>query len=580
MLIDQRALMSAYSTGSYAAGVIQICEFLDKFQNTSFESLTQEQAAQLDLSVEAIVYYLTRAEFSVSRDNFLRILSKQSPFTHLVGASSYDNTEAVVGSIFRKSVQSLPGILMHINRNPTVPAREKFFDLDSQIATEWYGGYFSATRTFINETVHENLCEHLIFWDERITLTSTISNAYMRSTYIDHTKDRLWRERFNKLALKNLKNVQVRNKPSNKRIALVTGRWAPQHPTYKNRIPIIRELAKHFDLTLVHCGPDRPDLALECFSDVRKVKLANGQFDLKQVLENDFGVVYYPDIGMNVESRFMSNIRLAPVQVMSNSHPVSTFGSEIDYFLTGIESESPMNPGQYYSERLILVPGIGTIPDKSGFVIRERGTERPSVVNRIACPWGSLKINPNLMERLRRIHKELDGKSHFVFFVSIDSAASSIYLLKKEIAKSLGHDSFTVYANIPYEKYMEFLSDCRFAVDAFPFGGNTSVLDCILSGIPIVCQKGWQFYNRAGPVALEKAGLEELVTHSEVQYVELAVRMFMDDSFNRTIRRKMQSVDPDVLLSSLGSVSSFVDAFKFMLDSGRGSDSKEPVVIK
>src|SRR2546429_306824 len=72
-------------------------------------------------------------------------------------------------------------------------------------------------------------------------------------------------------------------------------------------------------------------------------------------------VVYYPDIGMTPQSILLANLRLAPIQIMSLGHPVSTWGSEIDYFISGADVEPPNYPERNYSERLVLLPGCGGV---------------------------------------------------------------------------------------------------------------------------------------------------------------------------------------------------------------------------
>lgn len=568
--------MHAYASGAYAEGVKLIVSFLVQCRTANATELTPQLRAQIDLTVEAIVFYLTRMEFSLNKKEYLSVLSTHAIFTHLLGLSSYDNTENVVRTFFRSSVVTLPSMLMHVNRNQTPPPRKQFFELDSILASEWYGQYFSATRTFINPVVRKNLRDHLSFWHENIASITTVSNGYMRSTYIDPHIDRNWRYRFNSLIKEALAKTTIQNKPNKKNIALITGRWAKTHPTHKNRVPIIQELAKSYELTLVHCGPKRDDLDTSSFKEVRHVDMSGGKMNISDIQKNDWGLVYYPDIGMNVESRFLSNLRLAPAQVMSNSHPVSTFGGEIDYFLTGAESETALNPELNYTERLVLVPGIGTIPERSAF---GNTGARPASrqIKNVACPWGSLKINDELIGRLREIREKLTFQPRFVFFVSIDSTALSVPLLRKELELGLGTKEFDLYANAPYELYIEKLQQCIFALDAFPFGGNTSVIDCIVTSTPIVCQAGWQFYNLAGPVMLERAGVKELVVRDRADYIDLAVKLFSEPSLRNNLAEKLTKVDANEFLVSLSSLSSFVSAFNFMMQDGGKKGVNTPI---
>lgn len=574
--INEATLAQSYAKGDYKLLIKEVIDYLTGFNELKSATISAAIQANIDLSVEAITYYLSRIEFNVDRETFTQLLTFHSHLTYLIALSSYDNSEALVETGFRKSSLSLPSMLFHLNRNSVAPPRTKFFDLDARMATVWYGQYFVATRSFVNPRVNKNLKEHLAFWDERMPLLPALSNGYMRSTYIDPENDRKWRINFNNLVKKSFSKLNLNNHPNKKKIALITGRWAKINPTYKNRYPLVKALAEKYELVLIHCGEDRTDLETSLFSEVKQVAFKKGTLDMKCLQGNDFGMVYYPDIGMNIESRFLSNLRIAPVQVMSNSHPVSTFGSEIDYFLTGKDSESAQSPQRFYTERLVLVPGIGTQPELTAFQVSD--TEAFAVESsHIACPWGSLKINTALVERLKLIDKKLKGAAFFNFFVSMDVKAGAVPILAKEIAEILGKNKFSLYANLEYSEYIKKLRTCNFAVDAFPFGGNTSVIDCLFSKVPIVAQKGWQFYNMAGPVMLEKFGLSELVVRNENEYVETALRLFSSPKTVARLREKMSALNLEEGLRSLTSTEKFIEAFDHMMEHPRSMKITKPL---
>jgi hypothetical protein len=64
-----------------------------------------------------------------------------------------------------------------------------------------------------------------------------------------------------------------------------------------------------------------------------------------------------------------SNKRLAPVQIASYGHSVSTRGSQIDYWIGGagadfIPADLALGPHPNYAETLVLVPGLGIVHDR------------------------------------------------------------------------------------------------------------------------------------------------------------------------------------------------------------------------
>ena len=88
-----------------------------------------------------------------------------------------------------------------------------------------------------------------------------------------------------------------------------------------------------------------------------------GRVMLKQtvawVQRQGYSAVFYPSISMDRVTLWLSHMRLAPIQIASYGQPVSTYGSEVDYWLAG-ESVGPSHHLQY-SERHVLLPGMGIL---------------------------------------------------------------------------------------------------------------------------------------------------------------------------------------------------------------------------
>ena len=123
------------------------------------------------------------------------------------------------------------------------------------------------------------------------------------------------------------------------------------------------------------------------------------------------------------------SIGLARVQVTSYGHSVSTHGAEIDYFIAGEDVEDP-NPGvvaSQYSERVVLIPGLGIragladLPiecptiynDVLSVQVTAEGLFRPLITFRkqpsgderliVNCPWAAHKITRRHLLLLSRL---------------------------------------------------------------------------------------------------------------------------------------------------------------------------------
>lgn len=66
------------------------------------------------------------------------------------------------------------------------------------------------------------------------------------------------------------------------------------------------------------------------------------------------------------------------------------------------------------------------------------------------------------------------------------------------------------------------------ALDPFPYNGSTTTCEALLMSVPVVALAGDQHRSRVGVSLLTAAGLSELVTHGEGEYVDLAVALAQD----------------------------------------------------
>lgn len=582
LLIDERALATQYAAGQYEELVHTITTWLKGFNKARVMTFSEPHRRALDTTSEAIGFYLTRQDFNLSRKKFLELLSFHQPLTNLFANSNYRTTDHILKGFLHSPAVNLPSAVFYNVRASFAPPRAIFFDIDPELASEWYGQYFFGIRSFVNENALTNLKAHFEFWDDRMHLKESVSNGYMRSTYFGEDIDRRWKFKFNQFVKTKFKPIESKivNKPDYKHIAVATGRWSPINPTYKNRLPLFKALAKKYKLTLVHVGPDRNDLETSIFHEVTSVKFEGGRLVSKTLFNNTFGVLFYPDIGMNVESRFLSNLRLAPIQLTTNSHPASTFGSEIDFFLTGIESEETIDPSRHYSERLVLVPGIGTQPVYPEVAPKKPETLATGAAIRIGCPWGCLKVNRGLILSLKEIKRRSNRRVIFRFLISIGADSAHVPPVRRDIEEILGPESVELYVDQPYNEYMKRLEECDMALDAFPFGGNTSIVDCMALRIPIVVRDGWTFYNMAGPVILRRFGLDALIAKSENDYIRIATALITQPEQIRSLMQPLYAIDAKEKISGLTSEAAYISAFQQLTAKKPDPRHRDPLIIK
>jgi hypothetical protein len=149
----------------------------------------------------------------------------------------------------------------------------------------------------------------------------------------------------------------------------------------------------------------------------------------------------------------------------------------------------------------------------------------------------------------------------------------------QDLVDILGPDSVELFADLPYERYMEKFAECDIAIDAFPFGGNTSIIDSIYLRKPMVSRVGWQFYNNAGSVILKKCGLSELCAESEEGYMSIILSLLGDTKFYENTLVKLRGVNLGECLGSLISPSALTTACKYLIDKQPDASQRNPITL-
>jgi predicted O-linked N-acetylglucosamine transferase (SPINDLY family) len=130
---------------------------------------------------------------------------------------------------------------------------------------------------------------------------------------------------------------------------------------------------------------------------------------------------------------------------------------------------------------------------------------------------------------------------------------------------------------------MPALEMAHFALDAHPFGGYNTAVDLLTLRKPIVTLAGNRFYNNSTAYLLGKAGLEELITRSEQEYIDLGVRMIDNPDYRDRMIRRLKTVDLATTVLSHEHVPAFVRAIDHLLENHpqlMKQPGREPIIIE
>ncbi len=559
-------LLAAYDEKRFEELAVMLLDILRHFRQHTHRGLDGESRHFLDVFVKHFLHLFTQEDFIPSEPQMVKFIELNPTISNLVAMSSFRTTDAFVEILKNQKLNFAKILALYSARNTVAIDRRMLFDTEPGLATQWYYCFWEGYRGGCagRETLAQ-LREHLRFRDARMgAINNYVHHAYFGCTYADFENDHLLKRHINRIFQQwGPAQTPIVNRPDRRRIALITAMWFPRQSVYRCTHAFVKALAGEFDLTLVHLGKDNPDLDTSLFKEVRRFRMGS-PLDLSALTPNDWAIAYFPDIGMNIESIFLSNLRLAPIQICGYGHPVSTFGSKVDYWLGGRDIESLEDHERNYSERLVLVPGSGVAPNRPDYV--PRGNYAPGEVLQISCAWSAQKINYPLLERLRRILGRSRRPIHFRFYTGGALVENALIPTRQVICDLLGVPHADVVEGIPYSDYMQEIERGDFNLDSYPFGGYATAIDALYLRKPFVAWEGTKFYNRSAASLLRRLGLEELIVHDGEAYEELALRLIHDDAYRRRLSARLGEADLDRALFAHDDAGNVAKAFRHLLE--------------
>ena len=318
----------------------------------------------------------------------------------------------------------------------------------------------------VNQTVCENLQRHFEFEHPNFLPLANVQELTFGSTYLDGRSDRGIKQKVNTAIRQSLRSWQpTLGRSDPKKVGVVSAFWIPNHSVYRIIRGYIRSLKPDYQITFYQLGDNAPPND-GLFDSVQRISLASGATALQPIVESNLKALIYPDIGMSGESVILSNLRLAPLQICCLGHSVSTFGGDIDYFVSGVEVETPENPERNYSERLVLLPGAGAIHDRP--LYRAKGVRKKTDTILINCSWFAQKINIEFLQIVRRLLDSLQRPVKLRVFLGHSTSRKNDHLpFALELLTQLGADRVELFAGLNYEQYMAVMEQGR-SIDRMP----------------------------------------------------------------------------------------------------------------
>jgi protein O-GlcNAc transferase len=275
-------------------------------------------------------------------------------------------------------------------------------------------------------------------------------------------------------------------------------------------------------------------------NDTRTIAAAAGTFRhlpgrplhtlAQHVAADELDILVFPELGMHAETFTLAGLRLAPVQCAGWGHPNTTGLPNIDWFIS-CEPMEPPEAQSHYSERLALLPGLGTRYALPGGASASSRADFGIPEDRSAylIPQSLFKIHPDNDELIAEVLLR-DPKSVAVMFASTHDVLTQAFATR--LARALRKRGMDIKErvhfiapNIPHPAYLGLNRVCDVMLDTLHWSGGNTSLDALATGLPVVTLPGAFMRGRQSKAMLEILGLEELVAADAGGYVDAAVSL-------------------------------------------------------
>lgn len=540
----------------------------------------------------AVTTLFSRPGFSISDEGYVRLMNLHRWLALVFAVSSYDHADHIIRNINAAG----GGVVDPLRLNSH---NLRLFCLcyfpDSQIALQpdmlWQYDRRTVARLFLalisgralpTPAAHGKREQLLAWLPERLAEldsldflpTAVLHDVYMHCSYADLADKHRIKRSLNDLIRRSLlagdfadiavgndrrqmatDNPEIQGAPKKPVILIVLEWFTCQHSVYRTHSRALAALRGHFTVHAVGLDTAVDAVSRQVFDVFHGVNAASALqegYALAGELHPD--VVLYAGIGMFPFTIYLSNLRLAPLQLVGLGHGASTFCGQMNGFVI---EEDLVGEARCFSETVIRVPAdampfvpptdIRRVPvTRTPFLSRQQTQWREPLPVRVAVCASIMKINPGFLATLAEIQRRSRVAVQFCFYMGFAQGLTLDYLRETIRAVLPGSE---VNAHMPVQTYQTALNSCELCVSPFPYGNMNGVVDAVRQGLPGVCLTGPEVHSYIDGGLFRRLGLpEELIATGYEEYIRAVLRLVEEHDWREMLQHQLLDNDVEQVL--------------------------------
>jgi protein O-GlcNAc transferase len=265
---------------------------------------------------------------------------------------------------------------------------------------------------------------------------------------------------------------------------------------------------------------------------------------VQRIESSRLDALLYPEIGMDAMTLRLAALRLAPLQLATWGHPITTGLPTIDAFISA-DAMEPADAQVHYVEKLVRLPGLGVCYEPLN--VRDEpidlaGLGLPVGKPLLLCPGMPFKYAPKDDGVWARIAQRAPD-AHLVFFDAGPPLSNAALRERLERAFAVQGLDFAAHASfvrvLSRPQFFALMRRSTLFLDTIGFSGFNTVMQAIECALPVVTVEGDALRGRFGSGVLREMALGDCVAEDAAAYADIAVRLVHDTAHREDVKARM-----------------------------------------
>lgn len=231
--------------------------------------------------------------------------------------------------------------------------------------------------------------------------------------------------------------------------------------------------------------------------------------------------------------------RCAPIQINYLGYPGSMQALYFDFIVADrflIPEESQV----HYSEKVLYLPDTYQVNDRKRPIPRsipcrtEVGLPEDAFV--FCCFNNNYKITPSIFDLWCNI---LTQCPRSILWLFKDNELVVENLRREASIRKVDPNRLYFAERASLEDHLSRHLCADLMLDTFPYSAHTTASDSLWAGLPLLTLCGSSFASRVAASLLNASGLQQLVTYSEDDYLQLAVSLYHDPTTLKALSKRL-----------------------------------------